>query len=170
MWHMPCDTWHVTHETWLVVNTVSKCQVSSSNGLVFMALWIFGRKGWPTCNQWMNDQGVCRTAPATPSLLKTWQNLSDIFKIIITKILSNSQKLILNQFYQVKKNILPHGHYKQLGLVKNLSHQTSQGEKRHFPKKMVFLTIQLHLPFFSCNTVFSTPPSENQKTQHFRTP
>ena len=31
--------WHVTHDTWLVVNIVSKVQVPSSDGLGFMVLW-----------------------------------------------------------------------------------------------------------------------------------
>ena len=36
------DTWHVTHDTWHNVNILSKFQLSSSNGLGFMMLRIFG--------------------------------------------------------------------------------------------------------------------------------
>ena len=74
MWHvMTCDTWHVTHDMWLVVwgNILSKFQLPSSYGLWFMISWRLGGKGWLThsLTQSINDEGVCRTAPATPGLL-----------------------------------------------------------------------------------------------------
>ena len=42
------------------------------NGLGRKVCWISRGKGSRTwlINQWMNDEGVCRTAPATPGLLK----------------------------------------------------------------------------------------------------
>ena len=69
MWHVTRDTWHVTHDTWCGVNILSKFQLSSSNGLGFMMLWISGGKGSVTRS--VNDEAVCRTAPATPGLLNT---------------------------------------------------------------------------------------------------
>ena len=86
MWHVTCDTWHVTrdkwdvtHDTWHVkcdmfgeVNIPSKFQLPSSYCLWFMIIWRSGRKGWLTelINEWMNDEAVYRTAPATPGLLE----------------------------------------------------------------------------------------------------
>ena len=74
MWHMTCDTWHVTRDTWHVtcdmlwgVNILSKFQLPSSYCLWFMIFWWFGGKGWLT--QSINNEAVCRTAPATPGLL-----------------------------------------------------------------------------------------------------
>ena len=64
--HVTCDTWHVTHDTW-GVNILSKFQLPSSYGLWFMIFWRFGGKGLLT--DWLNHEGVCRTAPATPGLL-----------------------------------------------------------------------------------------------------
>ena len=58
------------------VNILSKFQLSSSNGLGFMMLWISGGKGSLThwinelIKELINDEAVCRTAPATPGLLK----------------------------------------------------------------------------------------------------
>ena len=76
-WHMTHDTWHMTHNTWHMthdiwhmvggVNILSKFQLSSSNGLGFMMLWISWGKG--LINQSISHGGVCRTAPATPGLL-----------------------------------------------------------------------------------------------------
>jgi hypothetical protein len=64
-WHVTCYTWHRTHDTWhvkpdswLVVNILSRFQVSSSNGLGVMMFWRFGGEGWPTkwMNKWVSDQ------------------------------------------------------------------------------------------------------------------
>ena len=45
MWHMTCDTWHVTHYTQGVVNIASKFQVQSLNiYILFMIVWIFVNK------------------------------------------------------------------------------------------------------------------------------
>ena len=54
-----------------MVNIVSKFQVPSSNGLEVMMVWIYFHKVLLTLiiNEWINDGGVCRTAPATPGLL-----------------------------------------------------------------------------------------------------
>ena len=69
MWHMTHDTGHMTHDIWCGVNILSKFQLSSSNGLAVMMLWISGGKG--SLTDWINYEAVCRTAPATLGLLKT---------------------------------------------------------------------------------------------------
>ena len=107
---------------------------------------------------------------------KTWNSFFNIFTIITTRIFRSSQKLILNRYtwYFLKKS--PHGHYKRLGLDK-ISHIKRFKVKETISKKIGFLEIQLHLqvlwkvpPFFLCITVFATQLSENQQSQHFRTP
>ena len=79
MWHLTCDTWHVTpdtwhltYDTWWGVNIPSKFQVPNSYGLCVMMIRSFGGKGPLTelMNEWINDKGDCRTAPAKPGLLK----------------------------------------------------------------------------------------------------
>ena len=62
MWHVTCDTWHVTHNTWHVgeMKLLWTFQVPSFNGLGVMMFRRLGGKG----------SGICRTAPATPGLLK----------------------------------------------------------------------------------------------------
>ena len=67
MWHMTCDTWHVTwhmtHDMWHVwgVNILSKFQLPSSYGLWFMILWIYGGDGWlaQLMNELMNQWRGC---------------------------------------------------------------------------------------------------------------
>ena len=75
MWHVTCDTWHVTCDLQHVVgvNILSKFQLPSSYSLGKTVFWKWVGKGWLT--RWINSQGVCITAPATPHLLKiiiTW--------------------------------------------------------------------------------------------------
>ena len=83
---MTCDTWHVTCDMLPVtrdmlwwVNILSKFQLLSSYCLWSMILWRSGGKGSQTelMNEWINDEAVYRTAPATPGLLKrgTLENL-----------------------------------------------------------------------------------------------
>ena len=69
IWHMTCDTWHVTFDMLWGVNILSKFQLPSSYRLWFMILWRFGGKV-PLMSNLMSNRGVCRTAPATPGLLK----------------------------------------------------------------------------------------------------
>ena len=53
---------------------MTKCQVTSSNGLVFMVLWIFGGK--ESVDQLFTNKGVFRTAQAAPGLLNIYnQNI-----------------------------------------------------------------------------------------------
>ena len=81
-WHMTCDTWHVIHDMWLMtrdmwhvwgVNILSKFQLPSSYCLWFMIIGRSGGKGSPT--ELNNDKAVHRTAPGTPGLVKTSQDL-----------------------------------------------------------------------------------------------
>ena len=46
MWQVTHDTWHMTPDAWLVVNVVSKFQVSNSNGLGVIVFWRLGVKEW----------------------------------------------------------------------------------------------------------------------------
>ena len=75
MWHVTCDTWHVTYDMLLGVNNLSKFQLPSSSGLWFMILWRLRGKGWLT--DWLSNEAECRTAPATPGLL-----IMETFKIL----------------------------------------------------------------------------------------
>ena len=75
MWHVTCDTWQVTHDMWGEVNLLSKFQLSSFYGLGVKVFWIYFNKWWrsQSVNKLINEKGVCRTAPATPGLLKRQQ-------------------------------------------------------------------------------------------------
>ena len=61
--------WHVTCDRWEEVNLLSKFQVPSLNGLEFLMCRRLGGNG--SVIESVCDKGVCRTAPATPGLLKT---------------------------------------------------------------------------------------------------
>ena len=81
MWHLKCDTWHLTCEIWHVTNDMchvthrgwwTLCKNSRSPSLM---VWVWrcledSELKDDRLNQWMNNKGVCRTAPATPGLLK----------------------------------------------------------------------------------------------------
>ena len=69
-WHMTHTIWHVSHDTQEVGKIVSKIQVPICNDLGVMMLWRYFHKVWGCewMNQWINDKGVHRTAPATPGL------------------------------------------------------------------------------------------------------
>ena len=53
----------------------------SCYGLVVMMFWRFGGKGLlnQRLNQWISDEGVCRTAPAIPDVLKSKKYNGQIF-------------------------------------------------------------------------------------------
>ena len=79
MWHLTPDIWHVTpdkldvsRDTQGVMRIVSKFQVSSSYGLGLKVFWRFWTKR--SLNEWINNEGVCRTALATPGLLISFSN------------------------------------------------------------------------------------------------
>ena len=84
MWHLTCDTLHLTPDTWHVtfdilhvsldtqgvMNIMSKLHVPSSYGLGVKVSWkIFSQIITNLMNKWINCEGVCTTAPATPGLL-----------------------------------------------------------------------------------------------------
>ena len=73
-WHVTCDTWHVTRGIWHVtcLGGWTFSQNFSSLALTVCDLCHYEdleeKDDWVT--DLMNDRGVCRTAPATPGLLK----------------------------------------------------------------------------------------------------
>ena len=96
-WHVTRDMWHVTYDTWWGVNILSKFQLPSSYGLGVMIIRSFGGKGSLTesINEWINDKGDCRTAPATPGLLvfKT----TNILGVYMTYVNTFKNKNILKE-------------------------------------------------------------------------
>ena len=71
-WHLTCDIYigHVSCDRQRVVNTVSKLRVPSSYGFRVKVFWRYLNKMISNLmNEWTNYKGVCRTAPATPSVL-----------------------------------------------------------------------------------------------------
>ena len=68
MWHMTLDTWHMTHDRWGEVNILSKCQLPSSYVWEWRCSEDISTKDH-SLGYLMNDEGVSRTAPATPGLL-----------------------------------------------------------------------------------------------------
>ena len=70
-WHMTSDTWHVTCDECWGLNILSKFQLPSSYGLGETEFWrYFNERITEWLNQWISDKGVCRSAPATPGMLK----------------------------------------------------------------------------------------------------
>ena len=61
------DTYNVSYSTQGLVNMVSKYQVHKFYGLRVNEVWRTGWKWWITHS--MNDNGFCRTAPATPEMV-----------------------------------------------------------------------------------------------------
>ena len=86
MWHVTRDTWHVTHDmtrdvtrdvtrdTWHVtcLGGWTLSQNFSSLALTVCDLWYYEylEEKDESLNEWMSDEAVYRTAPATPGLLK----------------------------------------------------------------------------------------------------
>ena len=70
MWHMTCDTWHMTFDTWHV--KCDKWQNFSSLDLTDCDLWYYEdlEEKAHRPNQSIKNKAFCRTAPATPGLLK----------------------------------------------------------------------------------------------------
>ena len=70
MWHATHDMWHTTHR-----GPRTLCQNFRSLALTVWELWcfedIFTKD--ESLSQWMSDDAVCRTAPATPGLLNILQ-------------------------------------------------------------------------------------------------
>ena len=74
MWHMTPDTWHMTCD---MLGRWTCSQNFRPLALTVCNLWYYEDleekadllTDW--LNQWINDEAVYRTAPATPGLLKT---------------------------------------------------------------------------------------------------
>ena len=76
MWHVTLDTWHVTRcDTWHNRGGEHSLKNFSSLALTVCDLWCYEdlekKDDW--LNEWINDQAVHRTAPATLGLLKIFQ-------------------------------------------------------------------------------------------------
>ena len=101
-WHVKCDTWHIAHD---IYGGWTFSQNFSSLALTVCDLWYYEdleeKDEW--LNQWINDEAVYRTAPATPGLLKIfwfwdahlhlkiWEELLFILCFVST----NSTKILL---------------------------------------------------------------------------
>ena len=89
MWHVPHDTWHMTcvirnmtYDIWQVTHDM--WHATCCGGWTFISapqlLWfgrdnvlkIFSQKITDWLTESVSDQGVCKTALVTPSLLKIW--------------------------------------------------------------------------------------------------
>ena len=66
MWHVTCDTWHVTHDMWHVVGGEHSLKMDCD--IWCLEDWEENADG---LNELINNEGVRRTAPATPGLLIT---------------------------------------------------------------------------------------------------
>ena len=71
LWHMTCDMWHVTH-----VGGNNSLKISAPKLLrcgMDLVLYILKKRITDLyMNQWINDKGVYRTAPATSGLLNIY--------------------------------------------------------------------------------------------------
>ena len=84
MWDVTHNKWHMTGDMWRGVNLLSKFQLTSSYGLEITMYWIYFHKS--SLNVLINDEGVCRTAPATPGLLKIYIQILDSSRKFYWKI------------------------------------------------------------------------------------
>ena len=84
MWHVTCDTLHVT------CDILSKFQLPCSYCLLFMILWRSGGNG--SLNELINDEAVFRTAPATPGLLYLVLEQQERSSVSCWKLLSREQE------------------------------------------------------------------------------
>ena len=73
----------VTRYTWHVVGGEHGLNIFSSLAITFWDLWCFEdleeKDDWLT--ETINDKGVCRTAPATPGLLKSNTLISGLWLV-----------------------------------------------------------------------------------------
>ena len=68
MWHVTSDIWHATHDLWQVG---LGGRWSFSHNFSSLALTVFEWRCFEgSVTDLINNKGVCRTAPATPGLLK----------------------------------------------------------------------------------------------------
>ena len=103
MWDMTHDTWHVTCDMFGEVNIPSKFQLPSSYCLWFMIIWRSGGKGSlnELINEWINDEAVYRTPPATPGLLIISSVLPSSDRYTSQYTPSGVYRLIVNEFNEV---------------------------------------------------------------------
>ena len=115
MWYVTCDTWHFTHDTWYVTRDMwhvqgwSCSQNFSPLAFTVCYLWYYEdseeKADW--LNQWMNDEAVYRTAPATQDLLKMllWniykKKIQTLFSFLLLyfDILNNFSKMSTHIFF-----------------------------------------------------------------------
>ena len=74
MWHLTCDTWHVTHALWRMVGGEHYLKIWATQLLLFgidSALKILNKSITELLNDWINYKDVYRTAQASPGLLKS---------------------------------------------------------------------------------------------------
>ena len=95
IWHVTCDIWHMTlRGRWTL------CQNFRSLALMVWKLRWFEEYFHKVSlnqlmNEWISEKGVCKTAPATPGLLKTsrdrkrlpWENLigCQMCQVVLTR-------------------------------------------------------------------------------------
>ena len=75
-WHMRCDMWYVSRDTWHFAGGRTISQNFSSPAHTVCDLWYLEDlvEKADSSTDWIKHKGVCRTAPATPGLLKIKQN------------------------------------------------------------------------------------------------
>ena len=74
-WHLTPDMWHMTCDMWHVVGGEHCLKISAPQLLRFVIydiLKIWRKRLTHWLNESVNDEGVYRTAPATPGLLNTF--------------------------------------------------------------------------------------------------
>ena len=82
-WHVTCDTWHGTHDMWHVTSDMWHMtdgrRWTISQNVSFLALMVWEWRCYEDIStkddlltESMSNEGVRRTAPATPGLLKIW--------------------------------------------------------------------------------------------------
>ena len=102
-WHLTHDMCHLTCNTLWEFNILWKFQVRSSYGLDVKVFWIFGGKGWVSLL--INDEGVCRTAPAKGLLNMVYSYLV----ITIASVIRDCQMLFLNIKLHSQLSFFSHG-------------------------------------------------------------
>ena len=69
--HVTCDNWHMTCDMWHVIGGTHSLKISA---LTTCGWWYFEdlEEKDHSLTEGINHEGVCRTAPTTPSLLNIW--------------------------------------------------------------------------------------------------
>ena len=84
MWYVTCDMWHVTRDTWHVTHD------TFGGGVDILSKLHLEEKD-DSLNEWINDEAVYRTAPATPGLLNSYTGEPSFCKFVI-KIFLGGQR------------------------------------------------------------------------------